>query len=112
LNFWAILAGNFRKELATLPSPVNVHDFLFYTDDASMNQEQTGSDIITATATPRPTSEAQFLVPDLGEEAGFGVELLHRPISLCNFACRYDNSTPKPVSSPLSWTKITATGGD
>ncbi len=41
------------------------------------------------TATPRPTSEAQFLVPDWGEEAaGYGVELLHRPASLCTVAWR------------------------
>ncbi len=110
--FLAILAGKFWKELATLvgvPSPVKVPHSLSYTDDASM--------------TPKDL-DMEFLVPDWGEEVGYvdeltyqpasgcGDELLHRPASLCSLACRYDNSMPSPVSSPLSWTKITASGGD
>ncbi len=41
---------------------------------------------------PNSLPEVQFLVPDWGEEAGFGVGLSYRPTSLC--IAWYDNLTP------------------
>ncbi len=55
-------------------------------------------------------TEAQFLVPDWGYEAGYILWLSYRPGSLCSLTRRYDNPMSHSQLHPQSGSKNMATG--